>query len=201
MTRIVSLAAMVALLTAVASTADARGGASGFAPGQSFRAHGSVAGFPGARLAMRRAASCGHTAVCWAIPALRDTPRDIDLSTIEMTRKDRGRLIWRPLSFRPSAAALNGLAAAARPIDRSSPGTSSMSAIGAPLRPAEVFRECLFTGVDQKRPADCRNGANDPTETSVALRPRCSRCQTATMELNVEFGGVTYFRADAVPLG
>ncbi len=48
MTRILSLAAVVALLTAVASTADARGGASGFAPGQSFRAHGSVAGSPGA---------------------------------------------------------------------------------------------------------------------------------------------------------
>jgi hypothetical protein len=52
MTKILSLAAAVGLLIAAASTADARGGggfgASGFAPGQSFRAHGSVAGSPGA---------------------------------------------------------------------------------------------------------------------------------------------------------
>jgi hypothetical protein len=50
MTKILSLAAAVGLLIAAASTADARGGpgASGFAPGQSFRAHGSVAGFRGA---------------------------------------------------------------------------------------------------------------------------------------------------------
>jgi hypothetical protein len=49
MTKILSLAAAVGLLIAAASTADARGGgASGFAPGQSFRAHGSIAGHPGA---------------------------------------------------------------------------------------------------------------------------------------------------------
>jgi hypothetical protein len=49
MTKILSLAAAVGLLIAAASTADARGGgASGSAPGQSFRMHGSVAGFPGA---------------------------------------------------------------------------------------------------------------------------------------------------------
>jgi hypothetical protein len=57
MTKIFSLAAAVGLLIAAVSTADARGGgfgggggfgASGFAPGQSFRAHGPVAGYPGA---------------------------------------------------------------------------------------------------------------------------------------------------------
>ena len=49
MTKILSLAAAVGLLIAAVSTADARGGgASGFAPGQSFRAHGSIAGHPGA---------------------------------------------------------------------------------------------------------------------------------------------------------
>lgn len=53
MTKILSLAAVIGLLVAASSTADARvgggfGGASGFAPGHSFRAHGSVAGHPGA---------------------------------------------------------------------------------------------------------------------------------------------------------
>ena len=51
MTKILSLAAVVGLLVAASSTANARGGgfgASAFAPGQSFRAHGSVAGHPGA---------------------------------------------------------------------------------------------------------------------------------------------------------
>jgi hypothetical protein len=49
MTKILSLAAAVGLLIAAALTADARSsGTSGFAPGQSFRAHGSVAGYPGA---------------------------------------------------------------------------------------------------------------------------------------------------------
>jgi hypothetical protein len=49
MTKILSIAAAVGFLVAAAATADARvGGASGFAPGQSFRAHGSVTGFPGA---------------------------------------------------------------------------------------------------------------------------------------------------------
>jgi len=51
MTKILSLAAVVGLLAVASSTADARGGgfgASGFAPGQSFRAHGAVAGSPGA---------------------------------------------------------------------------------------------------------------------------------------------------------
>jgi hypothetical protein len=48
MTKILSLAALVGLLVAASSTADARMGASAFAPGQSFRAHGSVAGHPGA---------------------------------------------------------------------------------------------------------------------------------------------------------
>ena len=50
MTKILSLAAAVGVLLAACLAADARGGfgASGFAPGQSFRSHGSVAGFPGA---------------------------------------------------------------------------------------------------------------------------------------------------------
>jgi hypothetical protein len=49
MTKILSFAVVVGLLVATSSTADARGmGASSFAPGQSFRAHGSVAGHPGA---------------------------------------------------------------------------------------------------------------------------------------------------------
>ncbi len=48
MTKILSLVAVVGLLVAASSTANARGGASAFAPGQSFRAHGSVAGHPGA---------------------------------------------------------------------------------------------------------------------------------------------------------
>ena len=49
MTRITMLAALVGLLLAASSTADARGaGASAFAPGQEFRAHGSIAGHPGA---------------------------------------------------------------------------------------------------------------------------------------------------------
>src|SRR5437868_15199593 len=55
MTKILSLAAVIGLLVAASSTADARGGggggfggASGFAPGQSFRAFGAVAGHPGA---------------------------------------------------------------------------------------------------------------------------------------------------------
>jgi hypothetical protein len=48
MSKILSVAAIVGLLAVAATTADARGGASGFAPGQSFRAHGSVAGYPGA---------------------------------------------------------------------------------------------------------------------------------------------------------
>jgi len=48
MKKILSRAALVGLLVAAPSIADARGGASGFAPGQSFRAHGSVAGFHGA---------------------------------------------------------------------------------------------------------------------------------------------------------
>jgi hypothetical protein len=51
MTKILSFAAVVGLLVAASSTADARGmgmGASSFAPGQSFRAHGPVAGHPGA---------------------------------------------------------------------------------------------------------------------------------------------------------
>jgi len=49
MTRATMLAALVGLLFATSSTADARGGgASAFAPGQQFRAHGSIAGHPGA---------------------------------------------------------------------------------------------------------------------------------------------------------
>ncbi len=48
MTKILSLAAVIGLLVAAASTADARGGASGFAPGHSFQSFGSVAGHPGA---------------------------------------------------------------------------------------------------------------------------------------------------------
>jgi hypothetical protein len=50
MTKILSLAAVIGLLVAASATADARGGggASGFAPGQSFRAFGAVAGHPGA---------------------------------------------------------------------------------------------------------------------------------------------------------
>ncbi len=35
------------------------------------------------------------------------------------------------------------------------------------MRPAEVFRECLFIGVDQKWPADSQNGAIDPLPTSM----------------------------------
>jgi hypothetical protein len=48
MKKILPLAAVVGFLVAAPSIADARGGASAFAPGQSFRAHGSVAGFHGA---------------------------------------------------------------------------------------------------------------------------------------------------------
>src|SRR6266480_187525 len=42
-----------------------------------------------------------------------------------------------------------------------------MSLFLAPLRPAEVFRECLFIGVDQKWPDNGQNGANDPLPTSM----------------------------------
>jgi hypothetical protein len=48
MTKILSLAAAIGLLVAASSIADAREGASGFAPGQSFRAFGAVPGHPGA---------------------------------------------------------------------------------------------------------------------------------------------------------
>ena len=51
MTKILSLAAVVGLLVAAPSITNARAagfGASGFAPGHSFQAHGSVAGHPGA---------------------------------------------------------------------------------------------------------------------------------------------------------
>jgi hypothetical protein len=52
MTKILSLAAVIGWLVAASPTADARGGglggASGFAPGQSFRGTGAVAGHPGA---------------------------------------------------------------------------------------------------------------------------------------------------------
>ena len=48
MTRITLLAALVGMLLTASSIANARGGASAFAPGQEFRAHGSVAGHPGA---------------------------------------------------------------------------------------------------------------------------------------------------------
>jgi len=49
MTKISVIAAVVGLALAASSTAEARGGgASAFAPGQQFRAHGSVAGHPGA---------------------------------------------------------------------------------------------------------------------------------------------------------
>ena len=48
MTKFLSLAAVIGLLVAASSTADARGGASAFAPGQSFRAFGAVPGHPGA---------------------------------------------------------------------------------------------------------------------------------------------------------
>jgi hypothetical protein len=36
----------------------------------------------------------------------------------------------------------------------------------APLRPAEICRECLFNGIDRKWPPDGQNGANDPQATS-----------------------------------
>jgi len=49
MTKISVLAAVVGLALGATSTAEARGGgASAFAPGQQFRAHGAVAGHPGA---------------------------------------------------------------------------------------------------------------------------------------------------------
>ncbi len=55
MTRILSLAAVAGLIVAMSSTADARGpggggghGASGFAPGQSFRQNGPIGGYSGA---------------------------------------------------------------------------------------------------------------------------------------------------------
>ena len=51
MTKILSLMAVAGLLVAISSAADARGpggGASGFAPGQSFRSGGALAGHPGA---------------------------------------------------------------------------------------------------------------------------------------------------------
>jgi hypothetical protein len=52
MKKILSLMAISGLLVAISSVADARsgpgGGASGFAPGQSFRSGGAIAGHPGA---------------------------------------------------------------------------------------------------------------------------------------------------------
>ena len=48
MTRILVFIAATSLLVVSSSAGYARGGASAFAPGQSFRTHGSVAGHPGA---------------------------------------------------------------------------------------------------------------------------------------------------------
>jgi hypothetical protein len=52
MKKILSLMAVAGLLVAISSAADARGGpgggASGFAPGQSFHTGGTLAGHPGA---------------------------------------------------------------------------------------------------------------------------------------------------------
>ena len=87
MTKILSLAAVIGLLVAASSTADARGGggyggASGFAPGQSFRAFGAVADIR-VRLVSRRAICGEYMAACPVIPALRVSHRDIDLCIIE----------------------------------------------------------------------------------------------------------------------
>jgi hypothetical protein len=77
MTKILSVAAVAGLLVAATSTADARGGASGFAPGQSFRAHGSVAGFHGAsgyapgRLMRARGSVPGHPGASGYAPGHR----------------------------------------------------------------------------------------------------------------------------------
>ena len=79
MTRITMLAALVGLLVAASSTADARGGASAFAPGQQFRAHGSVAGHPGAsgyapgRLMKARGSLQGHPGASGYAPGHRFT--------------------------------------------------------------------------------------------------------------------------------
>lgn len=49
MRKALSFIAVAGLLATISSAADARGpGASGFAPGQSFRSHGAIAGHPGA---------------------------------------------------------------------------------------------------------------------------------------------------------
>jgi hypothetical protein len=77
MKKILSLAAVVGLLVAASSTADARGGASAFAPGQSFRAHGSVAGFHGAsgyapgRLMRAHGSIAGHPGASGYAPGHR----------------------------------------------------------------------------------------------------------------------------------
>ena len=80
MTKILSFAAVVGLLIAASSTADARGGgmgASSFSPGQSFRAHGSVAGSPGAsgyapgRLMRAHGSIAGHPGASGYAPGHR----------------------------------------------------------------------------------------------------------------------------------
>ena len=85
MTRITLLAALMAMLLTASSIANARGGgASAFAPGHEFRAHGSVAGHPGASGYAPGAACSEHTVACGAIPALLVTLPDIDLYTTEV---------------------------------------------------------------------------------------------------------------------
>jgi hypothetical protein len=81
MMKILSLAALVGLVVAFSSTADARTGASAFAPGQSFRAHGSVAGHPGAsgyapgRLMQAHGSLLGHPGASGYAPGHRFTHR------------------------------------------------------------------------------------------------------------------------------
>ena len=78
MTRITLLAALVGTLLTASSIANARGGgASAFAPGQEFRAHGSVAGHPGAsgyapgRLMKARGSLPGHPGASGYAPGHR----------------------------------------------------------------------------------------------------------------------------------
>jgi hypothetical protein len=81
MTKVLLVVVAASLVVATASASYARGGgASGFAPGTSFRAHGSVAGRPGA-LALHLAIYSRHTAACAAIQARRVLPPDIDSRT------------------------------------------------------------------------------------------------------------------------
>jgi len=71
--------------------ANARGAASelqGSPPALQFQAHGSVAGHPGAVCYAPGRLMRAHGSIP-VIPALRVTPRDIDLSIIETVHKDR----------------------------------------------------------------------------------------------------------------